>query len=193
MQGLYSLSRKRVEINPVLTRAAGVLLFLVLTCCGAFVYIPLPFTPVPLTLQTFFVILSGVFLKPKEAFTSQALYLGLGAAGIPVFTGGIGGLARLVGPTGGYILGFVGAAVLVSFLMKRVSIKEKPGFPLILGIMLCGLGVIYFFGWLRLSVYLGNRPVSAFTLGVLPFLSGGVMKAVAAAGIWRFTRNKEGL
>src|SRR5574341_1526984 len=98
----------------------GVVAFVIMTALGAHVRIPLPFMPVPITLQTFFVHLAGATLGPALGPVSQALYVLAGAAGLPVFAGGTGGLAYLVkGATTGYLLGFVVATALVGWLIRQ--------------------------------------------------------------------------
>ena len=86
--------------------AMGVVAFALAPAAGAYIAIPLPFTPVPITLQPLFVILAGALLGPWAGATSMAMYLTLGAIGAPVFSGGHAGLPWLMGPTGGYLAGF---------------------------------------------------------------------------------------
>jgi len=82
-------------------------LFAVLTALGAYIIIPLPFTPVPITMQTFFVYLAAAILGSRLGTLSMVIYLCLGVAGLPVFHGGLAGFGVLGGPTGGYIFGFI--------------------------------------------------------------------------------------
>ena len=107
--------------NKKLCRLFAVGAFIALTALSAFVRIPLFFTPVPLTLQTFFVLLSGALLGRKLGVLAQAAYLSLGLTGQQVFTGTGSGSLYLLGPTGGYVVGFV----LASFLAGCLLIKEK--------------------------------------------------------------------
>ncbi|MCH7819743.1 MAG: biotin transporter BioY, partial [Candidatus Marinimicrobia bacterium] len=81
--------------------------FALLTALGALIRIPLPFTPIPITLQTFFVLLAGAMLGSKRGTLSQMVYVFAGAAGIPIFAGMSSGLALLAGPTGGFLAGFL--------------------------------------------------------------------------------------
>jgi biotin transport system substrate-specific component len=160
----------------------GVLGFVALMILGAHVRIPLPWTPVPVTLQTMFLHLAGASLGGGLGALSQALYLGLGAVGVPVFTGGAAGTAALLGPTAGYLVGFVAAAALTGWLVNR---RPEPGMLRILGGMACGILVVYACGasWLLWSLQL--TPMQALLQGVLPFLAGDVVKLVAAAGLFR--------
>ena len=140
------------------------------------VRIPLPFTPVPLTGQTFAVLLVGAALGAKRGAASLGLYLLMGITGLPVFAGGASGLAYLTGPTGGYLVGFVVAAALVGLLATRGLDRRIPSALLA---FLAGEVVIYLFGVAWLSVYLGVQ--RAIAAGLLLFLVGDAIKLAAAA------------
>jgi biotin transport system substrate-specific component len=166
----------------------GVVAFVVMTALGAQVRIPLPFTPVPITLQTFFVHLAGATLGPALGPLSQSVYLMVGAAGLPVFAGGGSGLSYLLqGATSGYLIGFVMAPALVGWLIRR---REDPGILWILASLAAGSLVIYACGvsWLAWSLHLS--PGSAIAKGMLPFLAGDVVKTCAAAGLFRSYRRR---
>jgi biotin transport system substrate-specific component len=139
------------------------------------VRIPLPFTPVPITGQTFAVLLVGASLGSWRGAASLALYLLLGVLGLPFFAGGSSGLSALIGPTGGYLVGFVIAASLVGLLAARGMDRRIPGAFLA---FLAGEMIIYLFGVGWLSVYLGFR--QAIAAGLLPFLVGDAIKLAAA-------------
>jgi biotin transport system substrate-specific component len=158
--------------DAVLVIAGGLLVAMF-----AQVRIPLPFTPVPLTGQTFAVLLVGAALGSKRGSASLLLYLAMGALGLPFFAGGAGGLAYLSGPTLGYLAGFVAAAYVIGLLCERglersVRTSVVP--------FLAGTLVIYLFGVAWLSIVMGSfaRAVAA---GLLPFLAGDALKLVAAA------------
>ncbi len=164
----------------------GVVAFVVMTALGAYVRIPLPWTPVPITLQTFFVQLAGATLGPTLGPVSQAVYLLTGAAGFPVFAGGGSGLFHLLrGVTTGYLIGFVMATALVG---RLVRLRSDPGFLWILGSMAAGSLVVYACGISWLGWSLGLSLQSAVTQGMLPFLVGDVVKTCAAAGLFRSYR-----
>ncbi|MEJ5256776.1 MAG: biotin transporter BioY [Fervidobacterium sp.] len=133
-------------------------LFTALTAVGA--QISLPIGSVPITLQMLFVFLTGFLLEPIDAFISMALYLVLGASGIPVFANFSAGLSHLVGPTAGYLWAFPIAALSISYLRKKLS-NIFAGFV--------GLSVVYSLGWFVLGVYLKNFN-KAFLVGVVPFV-----------------------
>lgn len=140
------------------------------------VRLPLPFTPVPLTGQTFAVLLVGAALGSKRGVASLVLYTTLGALGLPFFAGGEAGLAYMSGPTLGYLIGFIVAAFLVGLLAERGLERSVPTsfVPFLAGTL-----VIYLFGAGWLSVQFGIE--QALALGVLPFLVGDAIKLVLAA------------
>ena len=151
------------------------------------VKIPLPFTPVPLTGQTFAVLLVGAALGSKRGATSLALYTAMGALGLPFFAGGASGLAYMFGPTLGYLAGFVVAAYVIGLLAERGlerSLRTSL-FPFLAGTL-----VIYIFGASWLAVLFGFEKV--LILGVLPFLIGDVIKMIFAALVlpaaWKLVR-----
>jgi biotin transport system substrate-specific component len=166
----------------------GVGAFVIMTALGAHVRIPLPWTPVPLTLQTLFVVLAGATLGPALGPVSQGLYLVSGTLGLPIFAGGTGGVSYLLrSATTGYLLGFVAAAALVGWLIRR---SPHSGFGWIVFSMAAGGLVIYACGasWLLWSLHLD--PADAVAQGVLPFLAGDVVKTCAAAGLFRAYRRR---
>ena len=169
------------------TAVAGVAAFVSMMALGAHVRIPLPWTPVPITLQTFFVHLAGATLGPTLGPLSQVLYLLAGAAGLPVFAGEGSGLLNLLGGvTTGYLIGFVLATALVG---RLVRLRSDPGFLWSLGSMAMGSLLIYACGVCWLAWMLRLSLLSAFAQGVLPFLVGDVLKIGAAAGLfWRYQR-----
>jgi len=166
----------------------GVVAFAVMTALGAYVRIPLPWTPVPITLQTLFVSLAGATLGPILGPASQGLYLAAGAAGVPLFAGGLGGLAYLLGgPTTGYLLGFVPATVCTGWLIRR---REAPEILWTLLSVAAGTLAVYACGiaWLVWSL---NLPLAtALAQGLLPFLLGDAVKLCAAAGLVRGARRR---
>ena len=164
-------------------RPAGVVLAgstLVAVC--AHIALPLWFTPVPLTLQPFAVLLLGLLLSPPLAAATLGAYLAEGAMGLPVFAPGLAttaGLAHLLGPTAGYLLAYPVAAALISFLWRRSS----RGFAWAMASAAVGNLVILLAGALWLAA-LTHAPVrTVCTLAVLPFLPGDALKVAAAAAL----------
>jgi len=141
------------------------------------VKIPLPFTPVPLTGQTFAVLLIAAALGSKRGAASMAFYIALGAFGLPVFAGGAAGMAYLSGATLGYLIGFVIAAYVVGLLAER-GLERNVRTSIIP--FLAGTIIIYVCGVSWLSIVLGSFS-KAITAGLVPFLIGDAIKLVAAA------------
>jgi biotin transport system substrate-specific component len=158
--------------------ALGSLLFAVLTAVGAAVSVPLPFSPVPITLQTFFVVLAGAVLGPVWGPVSQVTYVLAGLVGLPVFAGGTAGPGVLAGPTGGYLIGFVPAAWLAGLLVRPGSSWIR----LVAGLTLAH-AVVFVCGLSQLSLFTGRSLAAAVQLGLLPFVTGTVLKAAAAAAL----------
>jgi biotin transport system substrate-specific component len=173
---------REVVLDRNLCAVMGVMSFIALTAAGAYIRIPLPFTPVPITLQTFFVILAGALLGKKLGSVSQLGYLLVGIFGLPVFSGGLYGLARLLGPTGGYLIGFVLAAFAIGKLLGN---DDDAPFLKIVGAMLVGLAVLFTVGTFQLALVLHISPDKAVALGVLPFVPGDMVKLLAAATIYQ--------
>ena len=150
--------------------------------------IPLAFTPVPITLQTFAVLLSGAALGPMRAAAGMLLYLGVGAAGVPWFSQQYSGWAF---PTFGYIIGFVLAAVLVGALARRGADRSIVG---AIALMVLGNLVIYAVGVPYLAVALSQPLGDAIGLGMTPFLVGDGLKILLAAGLlpaaWRLAGDR---
>jgi biotin transport system substrate-specific component len=153
-------------------------MFSALTALGAYLIIPLPFTPVPLTFQTFFTYTAGAVLGRYRGMLSQIIYIGLGSLGFPIFGGGKAGIGVLLGPTGGYLIGFVLAAFIIGFLVK---LKKKPGYPAIILAMFAGTFAVYLLGIIQLSVWMGISLKEALLVGAIPFLPGDMLKIFAAA------------
>jgi len=154
---------------------------------AAQIAIPLPFSPVPITGQTFAVLLMGATLGSKRGALCLLTYLTEGAAGLPVFTGAGAGIATLAGPTGGYLIGFVVAAYLTGWLAERGWDRRLQTNFLA---MLLGNLVIYVFGLAWLGVLVGYDKV--LTLGLLPFIPGDLLKLAIATGLlpvaWKIAR-----
>ena len=160
------------KIRDLLLVTAGALLVALL----AQVRIPLPFTPVPLTGQTFAVLLVGAALGSRRGFASLSLYTLIGAFGLPVFAGGAGGAAYAFGPTGGYLFGFILAAYVTGLLAER-GLERSLRTSLLP--FLAGTIIIYALGAGWLAFFVG--PQVAFAKGVLPFIPGDLLKLALAA------------
>ena len=173
---LEAVLNKEIIVNKTLCRIIGISVFVILTALGAFVRIPLPFSPVPITLQTFFVLLSGAFLGSNLGAITQLSYISLGALGLPVFTNAGSGLLYLFGPTGGYLIGFVAVAFFVGWLAERGWDRRVwTAVPA----MLAGETVLYVFGLLWLVHFVTVDKV--LQVGLYPFVVGDLIKVAAAA------------
>jgi len=146
-------------------------LFGALTAAGAYIIIPLP--PVPITLQTLFMGLAAILLGSRLGALSQVVYIMLGIIGLPVFAGGTAGLGVLLGPTGGYLTGFVIAAYIIGWIVK---LKESGGFAWISLCLLVGTLFVYLPGVLQLAFVARLTMAKALAVGVLPFLVGDLFK-----------------
>jgi biotin transport system substrate-specific component len=151
---------------------------------GAYLQIPLPVGPVPLVLQNLFVLLAGLLLGSRWGLYSVGVYLLVGAIGLPVFVGGKGGLAHFLGPTGGYLLGFAGCALVTGFVAEKL---RAPAFKDILAVILGSL-TIYLFGipWLKLVTAMSWE--KTVMVGMLPFLPGDAIKGATAVLLARAIR-----
>jgi len=162
------------------TRSALVVVgFSLLTAAAAQVVVPLPFTPVPLTGQTFAVLLTGALLGPRLGALAMLAYLVEGAAGLPFFRGGAGGYAHLSGATAGYLLAFPAAAYVTGAFAERGWDRR---FLSAAAAMALGSFVILACGWAWLALMFKGG-AEAFWLGVAPFLPGDVVKIALAAAV----------
>lgn len=160
-----------------------------LIVCGAYISIPLAFSPVPIVLQNLFVLLCGLLLGAWWGGVSVLVYLLLGVIGLPVFAGGAGGVAHLLGPTGGYLIGFLFSAVLVGAVSSLPRLRRRPHSLLFdIAAVAIGVVVVYLWGvpWLMRTAQVSF--VAALAVGVVPFLIGDVIKATLAIIIARFVR-----
>lgn len=189
--------------------------FTALIICGAYISIPLSFTPVPIVLQNLFVLLCGLLLGSRWGGASVLLYLLLGAVGLPVFAGGGGGVAHFLGPTGGYLIGFLVSVIVVgaiSSLPSRASralrssrdtppsssplptdsYRTTTRYSLLFDIAAVAAGTVsvYLLGIPWLMHTTGLSFTIALLVGLLPFLLGDVIKATLAVVIARFIRRR---
>lgn len=157
-------------------------LFAALTAVGAFV--SLPVGPVPIVLQNLFVYLAGLLLGARWGLASVGIYLLAGASGLPVFAGGTGGIGRLLGPTGGYLIGYLPAVLLIGWIARKAGRRAWGD----VAAMLCGTAVLYACGLFGLWLLTGLSWPKALAAGVLPFLPGDALKIAVAVPIARALR-----
>ena len=177
----------------VVEQIGAVLFVTILTAVAAQVSIPLPFTPVPFTFQPMVVLLGAAALGPRLGMASQILYLALGFAGLPVFAASSllpQGAARLLGPTGGYLMAYPLAAFTAGWLAARGFDRR---YVTAVASMVCGLAVVFAGGVLWLTI--ASKPsiglFGALAVGFVPFIIPDLVKLLVAAGVmpalWRIT------
>jgi biotin transport system substrate-specific component len=173
--------------NALLVVAASVV-----TALAARIAIPVPWSPVPVTGQTFAVLLCGAVLGARRAFLAQTLYLAEGAMGLPVFAGGAAGFPIFAGPTGGYLLAFPFAAALTGALAERGWDRR---FVTMLAAMLLGSTVIFALGLIQLGRFVPQAQLLG--AGLLPFVPGDLLKSALAAlafpFAWRIAHERGGI
>jgi len=184
---ITNITGKAITRTKTTNVAIGCGVFVILMILGAYIRIPLFFTPVPITLQTFFVLLSGAMLGKRWGALSQISYLFLGSLGLPVFEGYGAGMAHLFGPTGGYLFGFVCASYLVGYLLKQ---DKTSGMFKVSISMMAGLVMIYVFGIAWLKLFLGTSLSTTLIFGFYPFLPGALIKLIAASSIYMSLRGR---
>jgi biotin transport system substrate-specific component len=188
-QTKYEVFRWRCELSipKKLALALGIAL---LTGLAAQLRVQLPWSPVPITGQTFAVLLAGVLLGKWWGGVSLALYAGLGIAGVPWFTGFGSGLGYLAGPTGGYVIGFVFAALFLGYFTDKY-VRARSFVSMLALMLFANFVLIYVPGLLQLGLWLNivkGQPVtfsSLLMMGAIPFIVGDITKAVLAAAIAR--------
>lgn len=183
------ITQPTTRVRAIVRDALLVVGFALLTAAAAQIEIQLGFTPVPLTGQTFAVLLSGAVLGMRRGALSQLVYWMAGLTGLPFYSGGAGGWKSGTGATLGYLVGFILAAGAIGYLAEK---KQDRNFATSLPAMLLGSTLIYTCGAAWLTTYLNigfaTGETNAIALGVAPFLVGDVIKALLAAacttGVW---------
>ena len=170
--------------NNSLQRMVYASMFGALTAIGSFMVIPL--YPLPITLQTLFTGLAGILLGSYTGALSQIIYVILGVIGLPVFAGGRAGIGTLLGPSGGYLIGFIVGAYVIGKIQET---RQKAGFAWTVMALVVGNLVIYTLGTLQLSLVAHLSLFKAVLVGVVPFLIGDILKLLAATWIYLKLRN----
>ncbi|HUL45254.1 MAG TPA: biotin transporter BioY [Bacteroidota bacterium] len=166
-----------------LSQLMGVIIFASLTAVGAHVVIP--HLPVPYTLQSFFVLMAGGLLGKRNGFFSQLLYLSLGILGMPFFSESGFGFSRILGPTGGYLIGFPIAAFVVGYLLESRVTLVRSAIAMVFGLL-----IIFSLGTLQLNFAYFHDWGQAFLGGFLIFSWWDGLKLAAAAGIVSVIRGR---
>ncbi len=160
-----------------LTKSVLACLFAALVSIGAYIALPLPGSPVPIVLQNMFIMLAALVLGPWWGLAATGLYLLLGLLGMPVFSGGTGGFAKLLGPTGGYLIGYIPASVIMGF----IALSGRRRILFNIAACLAGSIVVNSFGILRLKSLLNLSWGKALAAGLYPFIPGDLVKIALAS------------
>lgn len=163
-----------------MSRPVAVALFAALTALGAMASVPLGFSPVPMSLQTLAVLLSGLLLGPFAGATSQLLYLGLGVIGLPIFALGGGGLPWVFGPTGGFLMAFPVAAALAGWIAGSERTLGRTALGILVGTL-----AVFALGSSWMATITDWEMQRVFLMAVQPFLLGAVIKGGIALVITR--------
>ena len=160
-----------------ITSMTKISLCVAILCASSYLVIPLPFSPIVLTLHTIIINLVGLILKPKEAAYTLLTYIAMGLIGLPVFAGGTSGPGKLFGPTGGFYFGFLFAVIIISLLKgKEIHLKRY-----VLLTICVGIPIQHLFAVLFMCFYNDFHLLSAIMTVSLPFLLGDVIKATIAS------------
>jgi len=147
-------------------------------------YLSIPIGPVPIVLQNMFVLLAGLLLGSRWGLASVAVYLLTGACGLPVFAGGLGGIGRILGPTGGYLIGYLPAVFIAGYISEKTV--KRFGYDILA--MICATVVLYSCGVTWLKILTGMTWSKTMIVGMYPFLVGDALKIAAAALIAKALR-----
>ena len=183
MQLWENMNRHRVQFlnfwenMDVVKNLAASLFFAALIALGAKIRIYTPLTPVPFTLQTFFIFTAALYLRRHWASVATGLYLLMGLFGIPIFAGENAGITYIFGATGGYLLAFLFVPPLISWMFRKCEYSWLSAFAA----SMLGALLILTIGSLYLGLYIGNI-ARGFILGFLPFAGVELAKAMGAAG-----------
>ena len=190
MENYYSARKNVFERIQDASTATKVLMSLLMACFTgimAQIIIPLPWTPVPITAQTFAVLCSGLFLGKKYGCLSQIFYVILGVAFIPWFGGMTGGLEILLGSTGGFLIGFIIASYFIGYITEKyANARNFTRMTAVIGI--ANFALIYIPGLAGLALFLTSQGTSfgvmdLLMMGLIPFIAGDIVKILGAATV----------
>jgi len=198
MENYYSTRKNVFERIQDASTATKLLMSLMMACFTglmAQIIIPLPWTPVPITAQTFAVLCSGLFLGKKYGCLSQILYVVLGIAFVPWFGGMTGGLEVFLGSTGGFLIGFIIASYFIGYITERYA-KARNFTRMAVVIGIANFALIYIPGLAGLALWMSYQGMafSVFDLlmmGLVPFIVGDIVKILGAASVSKVFLPKE--
>ncbi len=178
----------RIQPNSLLAELPLLATFNMILIACSYLTINIPFSPVPITGQTFGILLVAIALGRVRGTAVVMAYLLEGAMGLPVFAGGSAGIAKFVGPTGGYLVGFAASAYLVGYLADKGWDKNFGKTTIA---MVLGTALIFITGLAQLSFFVPSETV--LTIGFMPFIPGTIIKIAVASVIlplvWKFINN----
>ena len=188
VNGVFSDGRGRFAAAARVLRGEGALAGALRVAAGMLTLclsmrVEVPLTPVPFTLQVLALCLVVLAMRPREAVASAATYVLMGSLGAPVFSGGMGGVARIAGPTGGFILGFVAAAAVGALVLGGASRLRVPYAARAMIALVATIAVVYACGWAQLMLVAHLSAEAAFAAGVVPFVALDLMKAGIATSL----------
>lgn len=154
-------------------------------------WITVPLGPVPFTLQTFVEVFVVLALASRESITTSIAYVGLGALGLPVFSAMRGGIGIIMGPTGGFLLGFIVATIIAVVFLQVCKARRSLVVEYIAGALF--IVIVYLCGWLQLMLVTGMSVEAAFAAGVAPFILLDVIKVAVAVPLARVVRKSLGV
>lgn len=180
------LSKSRIRTQAI-TKIA---ILVACLCISAYITIPLSFSPAPITLQTLIVNMIAILLTPWESFMALLVYILLGLVGLPIFSGGVGGPAKLFGPTGGYIIAFLVAAPAMSWLknyaqlligkfVKKHAVSQIIAYTL--NAIVIGMTIVYLLGTIYMKLLMGCTFAEALVMAVVPYIPLDIVKCICAA------------
>ncbi len=190
MENYYSTRKNVFERIQDASTATKVIMSLIMACITgimAQIIIPLPWTPVPITAQTFAVLCSGLFLGKKYGCLSQIFYVVLGVAFIPWFGGMTGGIEVLLGSTGGFLIGFIIAAYFIGLITEKYAhARSFTKMAVVIGV--ANFAIIYIPGLAGLALFLSSQGMAfgiydLLMMGLIPFIAGDIVKILGAAAL----------
>ena len=199
MDNYYSTRKnvfERIQESSTVTKILMSLLMACFTGIMAQIVIPLPWTPVPITAQTFAVLCSGLFLGKKYGCLSQILYIVLGVAFIPWFGGMTGGLEMLLGSTGGFLIGFIIASYFIGSITEKYA-DARSFRKMVITIGIANFALIYIPGLIGLALWVSLTQgtsigiVDLLMMGLVPFIIGDIVKILGAASISKVFLQKD--
>jgi biotin transport system substrate-specific component len=174
------MTRNTNTTNSVSKKIVFTALFAALIAVCGFISIPIPGTPIPIVLQNMLTVLTGLMLGPVWGTASTLLFLVAGALGLPIFAGGTGGIAKLMGPTGGFLYGYALATLVSGIIAQRpVYGKKTPLIRLILATV-AGFVIMYIPGVIHFMKVMEKTFVQTMTLCVIPYIPGDIVKMILA-------------